>query len=390
MAILKIARFWPALQRSSTAAVAAGVAHSAGEGLDAFGSESAPAPDAHSGEGLRRSGSTSVTIAAARLRTITKWVAVILLSAAAAAAGVLEYQRRVAGPAVTGSLSLDTTPAGLDIIIAGKTVGRTPMTLLLAPGTYDVQLGSGENTRTIKANVASGASTVQHVEMPGSADTATALLGALRIHTEPSKLPVFIDGIERGLSPLTIEGVAPGDHEVTVKSPRGMVKRSVKLQARETVSLIVSSGIAPPPDVPVMAAGWLSVSSPITLQMREGGRVIGSTELERVMLPAGDHDIAFSNDALGFQTARKLRVTGGKSTVARIEVPNGIMSLNATPWAEVFIDGQRVGETPIGNLSRPIGRHEVLFRHPEFGERRETVVVTVGQVARLGVDLRRK
>jgi hypothetical protein len=139
-----------------------------------------------------------------------------------------------------------------------------------------------------------------------------------------------------------------------------------------------------------MAAGWLSVSSPITLQMREGGRVIGSTELERVMLPAGDHDIDFSNDALGFQTSRRLKVTGGKSTVARIEVPNGIMSLNATPWAEVFIDGQRVGETPIGNLSRPIGRHEVLFRHPEFGERRETVIVTVGQTARLGVDLRKK
>ncbi len=390
MAILKIARFWPILQRSSTAAVAAGVAHSAGEGLDAFGSESAPAPVAPSGEGPRSTGRTSATIPAARLAAIAKWAAVIFLSAAAAAVGVLEYQRRIVGVAATGSLSLDTTPAGLDIVIAGKTVGRTPMTLLLAPGTYDVQLGSGENTRTIKANVASGASTVQHVEMPGSADTAAALLGALRIQTEPSKLPIFIDGIERGVSPLTIEGVAPGDHEVTVKSPHGIVKRSVKLQERETVSLIVSSAIAPRPDVPVTAAGWLSVSSPITLQMREGGRVIGSTELERVMLPAGDHDIAFSNDALGFQTARKLRVTGGKSTVARIEVPNGIISVNATPWAEVFIDGQRVGETPLGNLSRPIGRHEVLFRHPEFGERRETIVVTVGQVARLGVDLRRK
>ncbi len=386
MSLLRIARLWPSPQRSGAAAVAAGAADTR-DGLDAFGSESdpVPAPLAAVPHETARVASPSLGTAAA---TIVKWVAVVLLSAGAAAVGLLEYQRSAGGP-VTGSLSLDTTPAGLDIVIAGKTVGRTPMTLPLAPGTYDVLLGSGENTRTIKATIVSGASTVQHVEMPGSADTAAAQLGALRIHTEPSKLPVFIDGIERGVSPMTVEGVAPGDHEVTVKSPHGIVKRSVKLEARETVSLIVSSAIAPPPEAPVMTAGWLSVTSPITLQMREGGRVIGSTELERVMLPAGDHDIDFSNDALGFQTQRKLKVTAGKSTVARIEVPNGVMSLNATPWAEVFIDGQRVGETPIGNLSRPIGRHEVLFRHPEFGERRETVTVTLGQTARLGVDLRK-
>jgi PEGA domain len=389
VAILKIPRLWPSLQRSGVAAVAAGVADS-GDGLDAFGSESAPAPSVPAG-GSRHPRGFKAPVSALFIATIAKWTVVILLSAAVATAAVLEYQRRVPSAGATGSLSLETTPAGVDIVIAGKTVGRTPMTLSLSPGTYDVQLGSGESARTIRASVLSGASTVQHVEMPNAAQAAAALLGALRIHTEPSKLPVFIDGIERGRSPLTIEGVTPGDHEVTVKGPRGVVKRSVTLKERETVSLIVSSAIAPAADAPpAMAAGWLSVTSPITLQMREGGKIIGSTESERVMLPAGDHDIDFSNDALGFQTQRRLKVAAGKSTAARIEVPNGAVSLNATPWAEVFIDGQRVGETPIGNLSRPIGRHDVLFRHPEFGERRETIMVTVGQTARLGVDLRKK
>jgi hypothetical protein len=389
VAILKIPRLWPSLQRSAVAAGAATVAD-AGDGLDAFGSESAPAPAAPA-HGSGRSTVLKPHVSTDLVATIAKWAVVILLSAAVAAAAVLEYQRRVAGIGATGLLSLDTAPAGVEIVIAGKTVGRTPMTLSLAPGTYDVRLGSGESARTIKASVLSGTSTVQHVEMPNAAQAAAALLGSLRIHTEPSRLPVFIDGIERGLSPLTVEGVAPGNHEVTVKGPRGVVKRSVALKERETVSLIVSSAIAPPADSsPALAAGWLSVASPIALQMRERGKIIGTTESERVMLPAGDHDIDFSNDALGFQTERRLKVTAGKSTAAHIEVPNGTISLNATPWAEVFIDGQRVGETPIGNLSKPIGRHDVLFRHPEFGERRETIVVTVGQTARLGVDLRKK
>jgi hypothetical protein len=56
----------------------------------------------------------------------------------------------------------------------------------------------------------------------------------------------------------------------------------------------------------------------------------------------------------------------------------------------VFVDGERVGETPIGNLPRRIGTHEIVFRHPELGERRETVVIAVGKPARVGVDLRKK
>jgi hypothetical protein len=216
-----------------------------------------------------------------------------------------------------------------------------------------------------------------------------AASGALRIQTEPSKLPVVIDGVDRGVSPLTIEGVEPGDHEVTVRSERGALRRSVKVQPHETVSLIISAAIAPV-DSSTVAAGWLTIASPVALQLREGGKVIGSTESERLMLPAGDHDLELLNDALGFKAQRKVHINAGKTTATRIEPPNGTMNLNASPWAEVFVDGERVGETPIGNLSRPIGRHEVIFRHPDLGERRETIVVTTQQTARLGVDLRKK
>jgi hypothetical protein len=107
------------------------------------------------------------------------------------------------------------------------------------------------------------------------------------------------------------------------------------------------------------------------------------------MLPAGDHNIELVNDALRFRAQRRVQINAGKTVGIRIELPNGTMNLNATPWAEVFVDGERVGETPIGNLPRSIGRHEILFRHPTLGERRATVIVTTQQAARLGVDLRK-
>ena len=44
----------------------------------------------------------------------------------------------------------------------------------------------------------------------------------------------------------------------------------------------------------------------------------------------------------------------------------------------------------LGNLSLAIGTHEVVFRHPDLGERKETVTVTTLAPARLGVDLRKQ
>jgi serine/threonine-protein kinase len=55
--------------------------------------------------------------------------------------------------------------------------------------------------------------------------------------------------------------------------------------------------------------------------------------------------------------------------------------VNATPWAEVWIDGRSLGETPLANVEVPVGEHELVFRHPDLGERRQRVVVRADAVA---------
>jgi len=69
--------------------------------------------------------------------------------------------------------------------------------------------------------------------------------------------------------------------------------------------------------------------------------------------------------------------------------PMGTLSLNALPWAEVFIDGRRLGETPLGQVRVPIGAHELGFRHPQFGEQSRSVTVTADGPTRVSVDLRK-
>ena len=71
-------------------------------------------------------------------------------------------------------------------------------------------------------------------------------------------------------------------------------------------------------------------------------------------------------------------------------MPNGVVSLNAKPWANVFMDGQSLGETPIGNLSVPIGPHEFMFSNPQLGDQRRAIMVTLREPARVSVDLTKK
>jgi hypothetical protein len=379
VAILKVPRFWPASGRAPGAVDGIRPA----KGLDAFPSEAAPivtilvdAPKvpAPAGPGLTWASAAKMT-------------AVILVTAALAVAGVFTVQSRIRRTATTGTVTIETNPAGLDLAVDGKPLGRTPLTTVLAAGPHDLQVGTAANLRNIRIDVSAGTAVVQRVEFAERTAAGTPTTGGLRVHTEPAQLTVLIDGTPRGLSPVEVDSLAAGDHEISVRTASGTVRRSVSLKPGETLSVLLSS--PGPATESAAAAGWMTVSSPVALRLREAGKVIGTSETERLMLPAGDHDIEFANEALGFTIRKTVRVAAGKMAATKIDLPNGVLSINAQPWAEVWVDGERVGETPIGNLPRRIGNHEVVLRHPELGERRQSVVIVVDKPTRIGVDLRK-
>jgi hypothetical protein len=53
----------------------------------------------------------------------------------------------------------------------------------------------------------------------------------------------------------------------------------------------------------------------------------------------------------------------------------------------VFVDGGLMGQTPLSNISLAIGQHQVTFRHPQLGERRQTITVTTAGPNRVSADL---
>jgi hypothetical protein len=313
------------------------------------------------------------------------WTALFVLIAGLAGAATWQYQRRVGQPP-PGSLTIQSTPAGLEVVIGGVTAGRTPLSVSLPPGPHLVQIGTAEQRRELAVNMTAGATIQHHLEIaPVAPPAASAAVGSLHVQTDMPAMTVTVDDVERGTSPLTIADLSPGDHQVVVRGEQRTFRRTVSIKPGETLSLVIS-----PIASNVAAPGWLAVSSPVVMQLREAGQLIGTTETEKLMLAAGDHDIEIVNEALGYKASRRITVAAGKVTAAAVELPPGLLSINAQPWAEVWVDGERIGETPIANIPARLGSHEVVLRHPQLGERRQTIMVTLREPARLGVDLRRQ
>jgi hypothetical protein len=154
-----------------------------------------------------------------------------------------------------------------------------------------------------------------------------------------------------------------------------------------------SDAVSPPVPPPVeksMLAGSVAVSAPVPMQVFLKGRVVATTEAESFMLPVGTQELEFVNQDVGYRARRTVTIQAGKTTPLRLEAPSGTVNINAVPWAEVWMDGKRLGETPLGNLQVPIGSRELIFRHPDLGERRGTVLVTLKEPARISMDLRKK
>jgi len=288
-------------------------------------------------------------------------------------------------PSATGELTVDSTPPGASVIIDGKDRGRTPLSLSLPPGSYDVELRAGRERHVVAARVAAGAMSAQHVVLRSGVPSR----GQLRVTSDPPSAMVTVDGRQRGRTPLLVTDLATGAHEIVVTGPAGPVRERVQVDGDTTTLLAVPLPRTPRPPVPVVVDGWVAVRSPVHLQVYEGERLVGTSSVDRLKLTTGTHTLRFVSQTADVDVSRRVTIESNKTTRVEVAVPTGLLSVNASPWAAVSIDRREVGETPLGNLELPAGPHDVVFRHPEFGEQRRRITLRAGITTRLSVDMRR-
>ena len=291
------------------------------------------------------------------------------------------YTSAAPPPPPSGGLAVDTKPAGIKVVIDGQERGLTPLNLRLAAGTHEMALLNDSERHVVPLNVVAGRDVSQYFEFAAPAPVRDT--GAVSLTSDETGR-VTIDGKARGTTPLVVSDLPVGDHSVTVTSESGKAERTVRIEPGATASVAFSFAKASGP-----AAGWLTVSSPFDVQVFEAGVMVALSGA-KVMLPAGRHELQLVNTTLGYEESRRLEISAGKAAAVAIEAPKTTISVNARPWAEVFVDGASVGQTPLSNVSVAIGPHAVVFRHPQLGEQRQTLMATTKGPNRISIDMTKR
>jgi hypothetical protein len=215
-------------------------------------------------------------------------------------------------------------------------------------------------------------------------------------------------------APIVLDSMGPGDVVIVNGKAVGVTPmeltlspdvRSIAVEARAP-----RTALAPVPAVmaaadraltPAAAAnavalasarerrGGLRIVSPVEVQVLEGERVLGSTADGPIVTTAGRHELDFINSAVGYRSRQVVDIKAGQIVRMNVTMPEGRVSINAVPWAQVLINGDSVGDTPLANLSLPAGEHQITFRHPQLGEQTQRVMVKSGALTRVSATLAR-
>ncbi len=297
-------------------------------------------------------------------RTAAASLAVILLEGVAFATAYWLVK-----PSEMGTLLVETSQTGVDVLVDGRPSGRTPLTTELKPGRYTLELRFNGASKVIPVEISPGVQTTQQIKWP-----ASSRLGRLKVTTTPPGARILVDGQYRGASPLVLDDVPAGSHTVVAESTSGTVRSQADVGEHELAELDLG-----------IFSGWLTVFAPVEVRIFEGGRLLGTSLDGKLLVAPGPHEIEIVNTRLGYRETRTVDIEPGRHTALSVTGPSGTIVIDAPDGTEVMVDGQNAGTTPLEGIKAPIGTREVVLKHPSFGQRRMTVTVRADGPARLSL-----
>jgi serine/threonine protein kinase len=245
-----------------------------------------------------------------------------------------------------------------------------------------------------------------------SSEAAGLQTGAVQLKVGPVAGTVVVDGVSAGegvevtvsdLAPdtehtveVTADGYAPFTEKFTVAAgervrlPVNLVKAAAPVEpTRSDVGRTPRAAEPPPGEVNVAIAAFSS--NPTGADVFVDGKLVGKTPV------AWDNGVAGNRYSVeyrlsGHETVRftaALPRAGGREPYERTLVErakaDGKLSVNVSGgWAEVFVDGKKIGDTPIFGYTLAAGSYTVRARNEGIGlDQTKQVTVKAGETASL-------
>ncbi|OPX65058.1 MULTISPECIES: PEGA domain-containing protein [unclassified Methanoregula] len=302
------------------------------------------------------------------------------------------YSPTTSPPVRTGSISVESSPAGADIYLDGSYRGRAPLTISgLWPGDYTVSAEmSGYRTFTTTTSISPD--THSSVYCPLSPISSS---GALYILSTPSDATVMLDGMYKGRTPLTISNVAAGTHLLQLDSPNYYDWKST-VEVPEGGTRTVSATLNP---MPSSSTGWIYVSSSpggasVTLDGNAVGQTPSSGSLKLNSVAAGDHTVVLDRAGYKRYTVRTSVSPNTVSEVSAVMVPEsapsgtGSLSVSSSPsGANILVDNNFIGISPLTAHDIAVGEHLVTFRMDGYQDYSTSALVNAGTTSTVSAAL---
>ena len=295
-------------------------------------------------------------------------------------------------PTQYGSIHVESSPAGAEISFNGDYRGLSPITIYdVWPGEYTITAEKdGYRTYTTTTSVSSG--TRSSVYCPLS---SISTAGSLYVLSDPSGANIYLDANYKGKTPMTINNIASGTHILEIdRSGYYDWKSTVDVPVGGTKT--ISATLNP---MPVSTVGWLYVaSSPggasVTLDGSPVGQTPYSGSLKLSNIAAGTHTVSLS---LPGYAAYSTPATVNPNTVTEVSAilskaspasSTGALSVSSTPaGANVFLDNNFVGITPLTMDSVATGTHTVTLQMTGYQDYSVTTPVNAGATSTVAAAL---
>jgi serine/threonine-protein kinase len=146
---------------------------------------------------------------------------------------------------------------------------------------------------------------------------------------------------------------------------------------------------------PTVQLGRLRVTTtPPGAEVRLGDKSLGNSPVDAEIPIAAGKLIIRKRGFDPIERNIELASFSGNPPVAQLveklsPVGRGELTVNALPWAHVFIDGKQVGDTPLSKVGLSAGSHQIRLQSPSTGrEMRFSVAIETGTELRRVADLR--
>lgn len=287
--------------------------------------------------------------------------------------------------ALTGLALIHTSPTGAVISINGADRGPAPLLVTDLPlGRHRVIVSDPDYLpKEVDLDLPSRAPVKLNVSLLPRTATIT-------IHTEPPGASVLLDGTPRGVSPVVLEKVPPGDHRIALQlAGYTPAEHPLRTDSGQVDTLNVT--LAPIP------ARLRVVSTPAPARVYLDNQLRGETPLTVDGLPPGSYRLRVEADGYATESRTlELALAADRIEEVRLENNAGALQLTTQPAGVlVSVDGREVGTTTFDTnatdqvslplIIRPLllGTHNLQLAKPGYFEQSAPIEIRIGETLTL-------